>query len=204
MEEGLAPRVRLHVWHEHRAQGAHFVDQAWKVREVDPCPGRDPFARGIAPRHHERVVVERRPHLGDVAAEGPARLLTDGGCDSLRRRTVLKPWGDGEDPVERLARIPFLGVELGALECLPAEVRRYPRHGAHLLRDRIRLGERKPHRSDEPASHEDRHGQGTRCVRRQSRAVCEAGNEVTPPLHPGRRAFPRRRGDRGTGRQRHP
>ena len=55
----LAARPLLRVRDEHRPEGAHFLDQAREVGEVDPRPGRDHVARRIAPTDLQLLV--RRP-----------------------------------------------------------------------------------------------------------------------------------------------
>ena len=202
MPQRLAARLLLRVRDEHRPESAHLLDQAREVGEVDPQARRDHLARRVAPGDLELLVVDRRPDLHHVAAEGAACLGADRDHDRLERRALLEARRHREDPVERLARAPLELVQPCALERLTAEVGRDAGQRSHLGRDRVRLLERESHRAGKPLADEDRHRQRARGVRRERRALGELRDELRSALHPGRLSLARCRRDRSPCRQR--
>ena len=198
----LTTRLQLGVRDEHRPERAHLLDQAREVGEVDPPAGRDHVARRVAPGDLELLVVDRRPDLHHVAAEGSAGLGADRHDDGLERRALLEARRHGEHAIERLARAPLELVQPGALECLTAEIGRDAGEGPHLGRDRVRLLERKSHRPGEPLADEDRHRERARGIWRERRSLAEPRDELGPPLHPRGLTLAGSRRDRRPGRER--
>ena len=186
----------LGVRHEHRPERAHLLEQSREVVPADACAGRDDVARWVAPRDLEVLVVDRRPDLDDVAAERPLGLGANGDDNRLRRRVLLEARSHREDPVESLAGAPLELVQPGALERLPSEIGCDARHGAHLGGDRVRLHEGEAHRPCQTLADEDGNAKRARRVRSERRAVREPGDQLLPPLSPGRLALPRGGRDR--------
>ena len=130
-----AVQERFRIRHERHLELLDRVSQAGKRVEPEWLRRRRRKCLRVRLSRHEldRFSIGA-PDLGEVRSEGDSRLTTDRGR-RMFGGVCVKAWGDAQDAIEGLARLPFTLVQERALESLTAEVCRDRRDRDHLVLD---------------------------------------------------------------------
>ncbi len=141
----VTSRLGLDVRDKRGLEIPHGIEQTGEVVERRDETGTKRLERRLA-GHYEQPVAVHSPEHRQVGAERRARLTADRRGDLVggsRVETRCNP----QDPIERAARLALALVQLGALECLAAEVRRDQRDRLRVVVQRLCPVEEEAHRA---------------------------------------------------------